>query len=214
MKLNLKNGTIFFVDTGERLIGITAYHVYQQYLKDSSNNTVIAQIYRDFEFNPEKRLIDGDEKLDVAIFDISKHELEKIGKRPLKCNQNIWPPVLPKKSQGVLVVGFPGKERIIVDKENFIIEWGYILLLLSIKELTNDKISLQIERDYCDETSDMPYKYDMGGISGAPLLVLETSNIISWQLGGIVYEANKEYELIFARPINFINDDGHLIKNF
>lgn len=206
---DLKHGTMFFVNTGKKVIAVTASHVYEGYTEDCSKNKITAQILGgNFEFNPKQRLIDRNKKIDIATFDITENELIEIKKCALSDNRK-WPPNSPAKNQGAFAIGYPGKARVVDDKKR-IIEWGYIHLLCVTKNITSENISLQLEPEYAEPYSDMPMQYDTRGISGAPLLILETDPIFYCRLGGVIYEANNEFGLIFARPANFINDDGCL----
>lgn len=64
----LHNGTISYVDTGSRHIGITADHVYRQYLKDLEEHENVQVQFGGSTIYPEKRLIDRDRELDIATF--------------------------------------------------------------------------------------------------------------------------------------------------
>lgn len=67
-----QNGTICFVNTGKRRIGVTADHVYQGYLADKGRcPDVECQIVNNT-IDPESRLIDRspETQLDLATFDI------------------------------------------------------------------------------------------------------------------------------------------------
>jgi len=209
---HFKNGTIFFVDTGTCLIGITAYHVYEGYISDTSKNKINSYVYEGaFEFNMKQRFISGSKEMDIATFSITKEELNKINKRPLD-NKEIWPPNPPRENQGIFTIGYPGKERL-VDHKNRKIEWGYIHILCVAKSVANKNITIQLEREYIEPYSTMPFQYDVAGISGAPVLVLENNPIFHHRLGGIIYEASIDFGLIFARPASVINVDGSISTN-
>lgn len=212
----IKQGTIFFVNTGKRLIAITNHHVYDAYIKDISNNqSIICQIgtSKYSGFKPKERLIDSYKYLDIATFDIVLKDLEELKKQPINGSQSKWPPTPPKRNQGIFSIGFPGQERL-VDTKKGVIEWGYIYLLGIAETVNEQKISVQLKPEYRDKISTMPYHYNMQGISGSPLIVLEMQPVFSYRLGGIIYESNSDLGLIFASPINCINVDGSINRLF
>ena len=69
-----KNGSAFFLNTGNCLFGVTAYHVIEEWRHDRSQHDVVhcflgghglACRFR------EEWLIDGDPAIDIATFDIT-----------------------------------------------------------------------------------------------------------------------------------------------
>jgi hypothetical protein len=85
-------------------------------------------------------------------------------------------------------------------------------------------LSILIERENLaqiigDEA--MPEDYDFGGISGGPVIaIVQSPTMRSWRPAGIIIqgpnpsglagESIKGLEIIRARPIHFIKDDGHI----
>ena len=68
----LHNGTICYVDTGSRRIGITASHVYKEYLADKENHgaEAIECQFGNSTIYPEKHVIADSERWDIATFDL------------------------------------------------------------------------------------------------------------------------------------------------
>ena len=54
--------------------------------------------------------------------------------------------------------------------------------------------------------------YDLGGISGAPLLTVvdNKSGLQTWRLAGVIYEASPNLGIIYATPADFILADGRI----
>jgi hypothetical protein len=209
------NGSIFFLDCGAGTFAVTANHVYQGYLDAKAAGSNVTCQVSNAKFIPEKRLIDRDKFLDIATFKVSLEEIMRIGKLPLRGSQSSWPPLPPELGKGVFFAGFPGKERIFTKPVN--LNFG-IYSALCIAETVNEfNISCQFEHEFnieIDGIGVLPSKnYDAGGISGAPLLTLvEHNKIFSWRLGGVIYEASSEFEIIFARRADYILSDGKLRK--
>lgn len=209
------NGSIFFLNCGNNTFAVTANHVYQGYLDaQAAGSKVICQV-GNAEFIPENRLIDSDESLDIATFDISEKEIKQIGKLALIGSQSSWPPLPPELDKGVFFVGFPGKERVFTEPTS--LSFGLYSALCIAKNVNELNISCQIEHEQNIEIEGIgvlpPKNYDAGGLSGAPLLTLvEHNKIFSWRLGGVIYEASPEFEIIFARRADYIQPDGKLCK--
>ena len=64
----LHNGTICYIDTSSRRIGITANHVYKKYLadKEAHDAEAIECQFGSSTIYPERRVIDASEKWDIA----------------------------------------------------------------------------------------------------------------------------------------------------
>lgn len=103
-----RNGTIFFLKTSHQVIGITAYHVYEEYLNFKSDSNTKLQIGDEL-FKPEENIIDKSKELDLITFEIKNNFLFKINKdafpRPEKR-------ISVKKNQTVFFAGYPGGDRI------------------------------------------------------------------------------------------------------
>ena len=64
------NGTICLVDTGEHVIGITAWHVYDAYRQHLETGEPFVCQFGPLTVFPENLLIEQDRRLDLATFDI------------------------------------------------------------------------------------------------------------------------------------------------
>lgn len=207
------NGTIFFYDTGTKVLGITAFHVYEKYLIAKQNNALITCQINEATVNLEKFYIDGDKKIDIATFEFDKNEIQKIRKEILTGNQQSWPPDLPLKGDTVFFAGFPGYERIVEGQK---INFGIYAAIHIIESINENDIICQVDKTQMVDIfgKGLPTDtYDLGGLSGAPICVVSTQPVINWRLVGIIHEANKNLQIIYARKINFISLDGRLNKN-
>jgi hypothetical protein len=110
-----------------------------------------------------------------------------------------------------MIGGYPGNGRERVSRKG--VSFGFFGALVIARAVSYDQISCLFERECIIESADvpaMPSNYDLGGISGGPLItVLESpSYLVTYRLGGIVSEASSELELVFAKRADFIKDDG------
>jgi hypothetical protein len=154
------------------------------------------------------RLIARSDELDLASFDLdgltSRFGRGWFSKAPLRA----WPPAPPQEGRGILIGGYPGIAREVLDQRN--ISFGIFTALAIARTVSDDQISCLFEREYMTDGSDMPPRTDLGGISGGPVItVMETpSFLMTYRLGAIVSEASTELEKVFAKRVDFIKDDG------
>ena len=210
----LRNSTMFFLDAGEGPFAVTARHVCQEYRVAKKDFPGTPCQLGNLPFDLEDRLIsliesDGDGP-DIATFRIEPEEVDRLGKTVLTGSRKVWPPPPPQQGQGMFFAGFPGQARVrtATDEINFGIFHGG----LTATSVSDRTISGQIDPDYLVETlwgNSAPADYDIGGISGAPLLALVNDDgAWSWRLAGVVYTAHRDWGLVKAARADFILPGG------
>lgn len=224
-RFRARNGSGFFLNTGERLFGVTANHVLEGWRSDQTANQVVALQIGDLPFEIEGRnaVISANSDVDIATFQISPEEVGKLGKTALRGYQSEWPPVPPQQGRGIYYAGFPGVEKIWLSPRE--ISFGVAYgggVASSVSELD---VSSLIERDYMMPVQDGPQlppeNYNFQGISGGPMLsVIEHRGLRTWALAGVIHEGpNTELEMdkaipgleiIKARRSHFILPNGSL----
>ena len=56
-----------------------------------------------------------------------------------------------------------------------------------------------------------PEGYDIGGVSGGPLMTMvDSANLCYWRLGGVMTEFSTSWEIFYATRADFILPDGTL----
>jgi hypothetical protein len=208
------NGTVFFVNTGENTFGVTNDHVVDIIIQRvAADHGLVSQI-GDLPIDIERRLIARDSGLDLATLRISEDEVARLGKVVLTGSQSHWPPHPPLEGRGVFFVGFPGKERLAIRPRH--ISFGIYSGNTVATEVTDRVVTAHFNRqEWIDHLGHglPPPGYDLGGLSGAPLLTLvEQDRVLSWRLGGIVYQVHADEELLVARRADFIRTDGTLLS--
>lgn len=208
--LYVRNGSIFFVDSGKALFAVTTNHVFEEYLeKKTAFPKLICQIH-DLKFLPEQRLIDSSKELDIATFRIKLHEIKSINKVAL----TKWPPIIPQTDKAVMFAGFPGRERLYDGALAF--NFGIYTNLTIATSVSDRNIKCQFEREEWLDPMNLgvpPEGSGFGGMSGGPLItVLEQKGLWSWTLGGIITQFNSAYEILIASRGDKILPDGMLIK--
>ena len=207
----VRNGSIFFLGIGERLLAVTAAHVLDGYIaaKRKSPHTICR--VGCLEFNPERRLVGRSTSLDIATFDFSYDELRALQKQALVVDPTAWPPPHPFSGQGAIVSGFPGSLRLWTGWRT--INFGLYSGHLRINNASDRSITCPFEREYWIDTMGhgLPARgLDLGGMSGGPLLMpMETGGSWSLQLAGVVCEApSGAFETIVSVSAHFIAPDG------
>lgn len=220
-----RNGSAFFLDAGSGPLGITASHVLEGLKRDRKEADVIAiqlGCNEPLQFDIDQRVLDSDEKIDIAIFAIKNAEIEAMGNTILTGHQKTWPPLPPEVNRGIYYTGYPGIETLWLSRTE--ISFG-AFAGHGIATCCNDiDLSCQIEREHLiDELGHGSFseQYDFGGMSGGPMLtVVEHKGIRSCRLGGVIIQGpNSEndhtqsipgLEIIKARRADFILPNGQL----
>jgi hypothetical protein len=94
-----KNGSAFFINTGERLFGVTAHHVIAEWRRDRTEHDEVHCFLGGQGWAcrfMEDWLIDTDPAIDIATFDIAPERIRLIDRAVLRGLQKSWPPVPPK----------------------------------------------------------------------------------------------------------------------
>lgn len=208
----IRSGSIFFLDLAGRLLAVTAGHVYQGFLSAKRTARRILCHIENVEFDPEHRLVGCRAGIDLATFDLSYAELKEIGKQALVAEAESWPPPHPFSGQAAFLVGFPAASRLWLDSRT--ISFGLYVALERINSASDQQITCPFEREYWIDTTGYglpPPGFDLGGISGGPLLIpMEDQGVWNFCLGGVISEAktSRDYETVVSVPAHFIAPDG------
>ncbi len=209
----IDNGSGFFLDCGEGTFAVTADHVLQGYLERKRHEPGLICQIGNVHFEPEARLIDRDPNLDIASFRIDEREIAIDGKLAHRPDPAKWPPKPPEPGKGIFFAGFPGVYR--SQRGPLAFEWGSYVGVTVATSVTDDYIACQFDRE---EMVDMfgtglpPEKQWLGGLSGAPFWTLVETAIFSWRLGGVIYEYNSEFEILYARRLDRLGPDGCVLR--
>ena len=171
------NGSAFVVKTASGLFGITAKHVYDAYKEQADQDpNVVCWLYN-FRLDLRPRLISRGDQLDLVTFEIRSSELDRLDRRTVP-----WPPSIPRVNQSVLIAGFPGTGKRFTGPGTT--TFGLFHALTGVDSVSESDISMVRPPD--DEVADVvgkglpPRAFDMGGMSGGPVLaVLENAGIVS-----------------------------------
>jgi len=207
--LKIRNGTVFFVSP-DRPFMVTADHVYAAYLdaRNKFGDFARCQI-GNLRFVPEERLIARNEALDIATFAITSEEIKRTydGKFAMS-----FDPMNPQVGKGVFFAGFPGRERRLLSEHE--IESGIFTASTVADNVSDREISGHFDREYqVDKPGRLPSPevYEIGGVSGGPLVTMvDSANLCYWRLGGVMTAFNTSFEIFYATRADFILPDGTL----
>jgi hypothetical protein len=204
----LHNGTVTLLETPQKIIGVTASHVLDCYKSDRKEQKVRLQLMNEAVDNLLDRVIDNSDRLDIATFDIDKGLINSMDKNVSPLN---WPPQPPQEGKGVMLAGYPGCDRIELRK--LCVNFGIFTAIGIARVVSGEQITWAVDQEFLissQKVKTLPPNYDLGGISGGPLISwFETPNYVSYyRLSGIISQANRTLENVIARRADFINDDG------
>lgn len=212
------NGTMTIVQTQKKLLGVTAAHVFYQYQKDLKGGKVRLQLMNEVIEDLRARVIDVSYSLDIATFSLDDGLVKRLGCIPL----GLWPPRPPQEGKGIMIAGYPGVDRI--ESTDFTVAFGLFTVFGIARTVTDKQITWLLEQEYQLANTKIPTpppEYDLGGISGGPLISwFESDDFISYYcLSGIViehpdYKNNRDIpaiERIIAIRADAITESGKIV---
>ncbi len=203
------NGTICFLNTGTRLIGVTANHVYQGYLKNKADYQGFACQFGGSTIEPEKYLIQHDEKLDLATFDLSEVFIGATG-GSIHYPVN-WPTQPLLEGNAVLYGGYPGNLR---EEKLATAEIPFQSFISSTTAVSAGNITLHLDMPnlHWPFHENEQFNPELGGLSGGPVFrVIDAPPIDRLELVGFIYEYSSNLDVMFARPASHITQNGQII---
>jgi hypothetical protein len=190
--LKLRNGTVFFV-SADRTFMVTADHVFAVYLEARNRFGDFARCQvGNLRMDPEDRLIARSAPLDIATFMISPDEVRRTGDGRFAMS---FDPMVPQMGKGVLFAGFPGIARRRLSERE--IENGIFTALTVADNVSDRGISGHFDRQYQVDKPGRPTApegYDIGGVSGGPLVTMvDSANLCYWRLGGVKRRRSRRF---------------------
>lgn len=214
--LKLSQGSMFFLDCGRGAFAVTADHVYDGFLEDLDERRVRSCQIGNVAFdNPEDRLIARGKHLgiDIATFRVTPEEIAATGKRIVRGTDGVWPSP-PIDGEAVFFGGFPGGERIPIAAHE--ISFGLHSAMVPLTSQTDYQLCCQLDRDSRVDVRGLglpPEGYDLGGVSGGPMLQpVYRDKVWGWRLAGVLSEAVAAgaFERVTAVRAHFILPDGRI----
>jgi hypothetical protein len=203
----LHSGTVTFVNTGSRVIAVSANHVYEQYLQDKAADPSLKCQFGGVTVEPERYVIDSDKKLDLATFDLPLVLATATG--ATVHNSPAWPPASLAESDLVIVGGYPGNRR---SEKAHTLDSDFVSFISRIAQSCDDHASvyLNMPNSHWPQSERLSDSPDLGGMSGGPVFRLITEPLESLEFAGVVYESHQTYEVVLCRHASVIRSDGML----
>lgn len=164
------NGTFGLVDTGEKKVLVTCHHVWDELQKARREDSTI-RLLAGLDRNPPvvldpSQLLDHDESLDIATYDVEPLLAACAGRKFYALNQNPAPSV--EKGDQLVFAGYPGQFRSSTDEG---VQLGRVMYKVSVSDVSGlrfvadiSRIKVAYNRKPEPEVRETPH----GGISGSP----------------------------------------------
>jgi hypothetical protein len=207
----LGNGTACFVSTGTRELMVTCDHVYSGWVSHRNENSRLVCQIGGAVVEPERHLIDRDQGLDLATFEIGQATRAMVGANLHAVR--MWPPRVAERDL-VMAGGFPGTGRsqsaaTPVNKAHFLFP-TYARIVDRVHE-DNIGMQLEIAEAFSPQGLIPTPNPDLGGASGGPVVRLNPeSDLLPVELVGFIYEYHAGFELLYARPASLIDEAGRI----
>lgn len=210
------NGTAFILNTGERVFGVTAAHVFNAYVNDWKLGIVDTCHIGNLSIPLQDRLIaiGTTDYVDIATFELSNEEITAYKSRIITGDQSAWPPIPPQEGESVVVAGYPGAERVQI--REFASSFGVACFNIPVSSTSEYQFGCVFEREYWEKQfgKNLPQEnYNLGGISGAPVIALiqRESGVVTWRLAGVAYQASCSLgEILFVNHVRLIGLKGQV----
>ena len=201
-------GTICFVHTGDRLLGITAAHVHTEYLRRRKENHDISGQIGGHSFDPEARIVDISESVDLVTYEIS--EIQVNAARADVHHAPMWPPVVD--NQDAYILG--GWLWSLCGEGNSTVTHSFFNIIACLSRISDQNLSVltYTSKSIPWGRNALPPGTKLGGMSGGPLYRINESGLSFITLVGIIYEYQPSYEIILARPLSLIDPKGYISK--
>lgn len=216
--IGLRNGSAFLVDFGHGIFAVTAAHVFREYLEAKRTAVEIGCQLGSVLFDPEAQLICSRDDLDIATFRVSASEAKQIDKAIVTAGPPNWEPLSPAAGDFAFFAGFPAQSRGMTSRADFVT--APYFAMPKITSVTDRQVTCRFDREKMIDFSGNglpPQGYDIGGVSGGPLLMLtllvhEGVVGVVWRLAGVIVEAamGVMFEKVVAVRALYIQPDGRV----
>ena len=201
--------TICFVNTGQRIIGISANHVHEECVKAlSRNGQVVCQI-GGVTFDPCDRLIDRSSRLDLVTYDMSEIIVNQVDADIHHAFE--WPPDLDP--EGLLIIGGWVDELTRVHSRNSTYSFLHFIAYSDMIGEAQIGVVTYTSTSHPWGKESLPPDTNLGGISGGPVFLVREDPLTRLSLIGIIYEYGPTFEIIKACPLTVVREDGRIVDD-
>lgn len=203
----LQGGTICFVHTGARLIGVTAAHVHLAFLNARDAYPNLGCQIGGYAFEPESRCIALDQRLDVATYGLSELQvnaaLADIHYAPK------WPPDV-NLDDAYVIGGWPWS--LVIRQGEAQNSHAFIHFIGKLSSASPNQLGAvtYTSRSIPWGNETLPADTNLGGMSGGPVYRMSESSLATLTLVGTIYEYHKDFEIVLARPLSVLDEQGNI----
>jgi len=200
------NGSFGLVDTGEKKLLVTCYHIletFRKLLSEEPNLMLCVVLGKIPEVLDLKNLIDEDKQFDLATFDMEPVLPVCGGRTFFQVNCEHIHRV--KKGDKLAFVGYPGINRHETDKAIF---WGttpHVMIAQDVSDysvIANTSRVMNVDRELLSEKYENPY----GGTSGSPCFLVQQFSSV--KLVAFVIEHLKGLQIMKFTSLKCLKPDG------
>lgn len=204
----LHNGTLCVFHTGVCQVGVTADHVYAQYLLDKERYASFGCQFGGATVEPEKWLIDRHSKADLATFRIPDVILALASLHPHHPVR--WPTEAVHEREVVIYGGYPGALR---EERTATVESPFQTIASAVTSASQSQMGLYLDLENLHWPFHEGEKINarLGGMSGGGVYrMIEAKPVDRIELVGFIYEHSESFDLMFARHARFVAADGSI----
>ena len=205
----LDSASVCFVHTGERLLGVSAWHVHADAVAILESDPRASCQIGGCTFDPRERVIDASEYFDLVTYDISEIQVNQAGADIHHAPE--WPPQLGAAGL-VLVGGWIDDLREEGDDET---THQFLHVAAYCDAVTERQIGVPLYKSSSQPWGDSPLLAgtELGGLSGGPVFQVVEDPLTKLYLVGVVFEYSPVYEIALARPLTLIKSDGRIRRS-
>jgi hypothetical protein len=209
-----KSGTVCFVHTGARLVGVTAEHIHSAISSRLREGKTFSCQLGAHSFEPDRYLIDLDKKLDLATYRISDVQLNAVGAD--MHDAPTWPPDLSGADvyKDLYMVGGYIWSLSADKPASRVHQFLHYLARLTSVTPTTIAIHTKTSDSVPWGNTALPPGTNLGGMSGGPIYRYCETGLSHLSLVGVVFGYHKEFEVVYGRPLSLVNPDGTINHDF
>ena len=214
----LNSATVTLVTLNGRQMGLTAQHVIDRYRQRTANGEQLIFYIGNVVLDLDTCLLSESAFLDIAVLDLTRVDPSAVrGTSEIPCTfhtSRSWPGEQVTPGDFVLLAGWPADTRTALAPGRLQFA-SFSSGGAEVQSVQSDVITCRLEIDECHVVLDRTGRGapDFPGISGGPMFrsaVLD-GGVTVFDLVGIIFEYHKELDVLRARPVSLIGEDGKIV---
>jgi len=219
LRSELNSATITLVELNGRQMGITAQHVIERYRQRCATGEQLVLYVGNEVIDLNKCLVSESSFLDLAVLDLKGCDSVHIrGDSTISCMFHAprsWPPENVNPGEFVLLAGWPGCSR--QELEPGLLRFAsFSSGGTEVQSVQPDVITCRLELDECLVIYDREGQGapNLPGISGGPMFRKTDikGGLSIFELVAIVFEYQEALDVLRARPVSLISEDGLIMS--